>query len=317
MPWASGNFTRTDGTRTGTTVWAQAKAALVKIIAADHDTHDQDLATGIDSCLNKDGSNAATGDLDLGNNQITNVGAGSSTTDAATIGGTETLTNKTLTTPKIAQINDANGNETLILSATASAVNEITIANAATGNAPVIGTSGESDIGIEFHNAASEEMLVLASVASAVNELTISNAATGNAPSIAVSGETNVNLELTPAGTGRVTEGGAPICRIKTGSYTGDGSTSQAITGVGFSPKYLFISMAGSDGDSPVSGYTTDTIMPLDAQGLAVIVGTTGNKTTLDNRFLSLDADGFTVSDDSADAFPNANGITHHYLAFG
>ena len=62
-----------------------------------------------------------------------------------------TLTNKTLTSPKVKQINDTNGNEEIILTATASAVNELTIANAATGNNPNITASGDdTNIGVNF-----------------------------------------------------------------------------------------------------------------------------------------------------------------------
>ena len=68
-----------------------------------------------------------------------------------TLTGTQTLTNKTLTTPVIAQINDANGNEELKFTTTASAVNEITITNAATGNRPDIAvTGGDTNIGLSI-----------------------------------------------------------------------------------------------------------------------------------------------------------------------
>jgi len=81
---------------------------------------------------------------------------GTNIVDTGTVSetGVQTLTNKTLTsptitTPVIAQINDANGNEELIFTATASAVNEITLANAATGNNPVISaTGGDTNVGI-------------------------------------------------------------------------------------------------------------------------------------------------------------------------
>jgi hypothetical protein len=50
---------------------------------------------------------------------------------------TDTLTNKTLTAPKIGtSILDTNGAELFLLTATASAVNEFTVTNSATGNAP-------------------------------------------------------------------------------------------------------------------------------------------------------------------------------------
>lgn len=76
MPWSAGTFSRTDGTRTGTTVWTQARDAGVNILAADHDTHDQDIATGINSTLAKDGSNAPSADLPMGTYKHTGVGNG-------------------------------------------------------------------------------------------------------------------------------------------------------------------------------------------------------------------------------------------------
>ena len=66
--------------------------------------------------------------------------------------GTQTLTNKTLTSPKIGtSILDTNGNELFKLTATSSAVNELTFANAATGNAPAFTASGgDSNININL-----------------------------------------------------------------------------------------------------------------------------------------------------------------------
>ena len=69
-----------------------------------------------------------------------------------TLTGTQTLTNKTLTSPKIGtSILDTNGNELFLLTATSSAVNELTYANAATGNAPSFTASGgDSNININL-----------------------------------------------------------------------------------------------------------------------------------------------------------------------
>jgi len=66
--------------------------------------------------------------------------------------GTQTLTNKTLTSPKIGtSILDTNGAQLALLTATSSAVNEITLANAATGNDPIISATGDdSNVGISF-----------------------------------------------------------------------------------------------------------------------------------------------------------------------
>ena len=69
------------------------------------------------------------------------------------IAGTETLTNKTLTAPRIANngfIADANGAEQIIFVTTSSAVNEIKMTNGATGVPATIASSGESNIGLRI-----------------------------------------------------------------------------------------------------------------------------------------------------------------------
>lgn len=104
MPWngASPNktFGRTDGTRTGSTTWQQADAASVDIISPDHDTHDQDIADGLNTALCKDGGNTATANIPMGGFTFSNLAAASGPlnparlTDAlisgyaATVGGT-------------------------------------------------------------------------------------------------------------------------------------------------------------------------------------------------------------------------------------
>ena len=82
------------------------------------------------------------------NPNIIDVGMGTVTLD-----GTQTLTNKTLTSPKIGtNIIDTNGNELINFTATGSAVNELTIANAGTGVAgPVISATGETNVGININ----------------------------------------------------------------------------------------------------------------------------------------------------------------------
>ena len=74
-----------------------------------------------------------------------------STAGTVTETGTQTLTNKTLTAPKIGtSILDTSGNELMLLTATGSAVNEITLANAASGNAPSITASGETNVSLNL-----------------------------------------------------------------------------------------------------------------------------------------------------------------------
>jgi hypothetical protein len=70
---------------------------------------------------------------------------------------TQTLTNKSLTSPTlttptlVTQINDINGNELLKVTATGSAVNEVTLVNAATGNSPtLIASGGDTNVGLRL-----------------------------------------------------------------------------------------------------------------------------------------------------------------------
>jgi hypothetical protein len=82
-------------------------------------------------------------------------------TDAVDLGivnltAPQTLTNKTLTTPTLTtpiinEIDDTNSNELIKFTATTSAVNEVTIANAATANDPTFTASGsDANIGLDF-----------------------------------------------------------------------------------------------------------------------------------------------------------------------
>jgi hypothetical protein len=74
--------------------------------------------------------------------------------EVATISGTQTLSNKTLTAPKFADtgyIADSSSNELIKFSLTTSAVNEITVKNAATANAPQIqATGGDANVSLNL-----------------------------------------------------------------------------------------------------------------------------------------------------------------------
>lgn len=134
-----------------------------------------------------------------------------------------TLTNKTLTSPNITgpnitgSINDANGAELIRLTSTASAVNEISVINAATGSSPSINTagtdtninlivSGKGTGSVSISKAAYESSTITATgAASETSSYIICNSGTSIAVSIAagtISGEYKV---VTNKGAGTAT----------------------------------------------------------------------------------------------------------------
>lgn len=84
MGWSGGNYTKGNNATGG---WTGDASLGIGIEAGRHDTQDNDFATGIDQCLNKDGSNAATGNLNLGGFIPTNIGAGTAAAPALCAGG--------------------------------------------------------------------------------------------------------------------------------------------------------------------------------------------------------------------------------------
>jgi microcystin-dependent protein len=80
MPWSGGNFTRANGNNG----WVTDATNGIGIEAGRHDTQDNDFKNGIDECLNKDGSNSMSGNLNVGGNKITNVSSATVSTDAPT-----------------------------------------------------------------------------------------------------------------------------------------------------------------------------------------------------------------------------------------
>lgn len=89
MPRSGGTYTRTDGTRTGPTVWQQARDAGVKIVAVGADTHDEDIADALTASIANDGQTPILANLPMSTKRHTGVGNGVARTDYASAGQTQ------------------------------------------------------------------------------------------------------------------------------------------------------------------------------------------------------------------------------------
>ena len=142
-----------------------------------------------------------------------------------TLTGTQTLTNKTLTSPKIGtSILDTNGNQLALLTATGSAVNEFTIANAATGGDPTLSATGDdSNIDIAIKPKGTGETVFGTGAAAATittsgtNDLILDTNSGTNSGTITITDGANGNITIAPNGTGvaQAVDGGDNTAAIK------------------------------------------------------------------------------------------------------
>ena len=95
---------------------------------------------------------------------------------------------------------------------------------------------------------------------------------------------------------------------IKTGTYTGDGAATQAITGVGFRPSALFTFKLVDSSNH--GGFVKTTAMGEYARQIDI------NGRYKVDHIISLDADGFTVGDCTGFSnMTNESGIVYAYIA--
>ena len=105
---------------------------------------------------------------------------------------------------------------------------------------------------------------------------------------------------------------------IKVGTYTGDGSTSQAITGVGFAPTDVKIwENDTTDGNSVHVFETTSDFVDNHASGLCLRHNAAGGHVVLTDAIIALGSDGFTVDDRGIDNHPNENLTVYNYRCTG
>ena len=76
MGWSAGTFSRARD-------WTADEAGAINMEAVNFDQEDDNFATGINTCITKDGQNTPTGNLPMGTNKHTGVGNATAKTDYA------------------------------------------------------------------------------------------------------------------------------------------------------------------------------------------------------------------------------------------
>ena len=107
-------------------------------------------------------------------------------------------------------ISEENNNEQIIFQTTASAVNELEITNGATGNGPILGASGETNVDLQLKPKGSGETVIGSGGASATlttsgaYDLVLDTNKGTNSGNITITDGANGDIDFTTNGTGKI-----------------------------------------------------------------------------------------------------------------
>ena len=170
----------------------------------------------------------------------------------------------------VGDVIDTNGNELLKVTATTSAVNEVTLANAATGGNPVLSaTGGDTNIGITLTPKGTGGIVFPAGAV--------------GTPSITTAGDTNTGIFFPAADTIAFSEGGAESMRIDSSGNVGVGTSS---------PNTRIQSTVGSNGSGVVNALRLQNVGTSAGDGAKILftAGTSTNGAGISSTGVALDS---------------------------
>jgi hypothetical protein len=203
--------------------------------------------------------------------------------------GSQTLTNKTLTSPILnnPSINDANGNQQIIFTTTPSAVNELTIANAATGFSPNIAATGDDnniDLNLTPKGVGEVTFNGTGKIQQILEKVTVTNTAT--------TGTVNYNL-LDQAVLYHTGDAAGQF----TLNFRGNNSTAlNTVVSIGDSATAAFLNT-----NATTAYYTT--FVTIDGTSVNVSTKWQGGVTPASGNSLSIDAYNFTIIKTAASTY--------------
>jgi len=107
-------------------------------------------------------------------------------------------------------IKDENGNEQIIFQTTSSAVNELEVTNASTGNGPILGASGETNVDLNIKPKGSGKTIIGSGTgnstitSSGAHNLILNTNSGTNSGEIAITDGANGDIDITTNGTGAI-----------------------------------------------------------------------------------------------------------------
>ena len=193
-------------THLGTSAPSSLAAGSIWVDSSSAGTHTLKYYDGSDS-ITLCNVNTSANTVDFIDSSVTTELSGDSTPQ---LGGNLDTNSHNILIDDAHFIGDENGLEQIIFQTTGSAVNELEVTNAATGDPPILGASGETNVGLHLKPKGTGETIIGTGGAAATlttsgaHDLILDTNSGSNSGTIQITDAANGHIAITPNGTGNV-----------------------------------------------------------------------------------------------------------------